>query len=127
MLIGGSDRGATRRAAHASRWKRIHNHLEVVTSLAAGEEARCSARLSCSTCWVQSAISSSSALISRAREMFCGSLVWTANSKFLLVFKSARFFFQTPAAATMGLTSGLVWAVLCPDDRGMEGFGLMHM
>src|SRR2546427_12955117 len=42
-------------------------YFGVVTSLAAGEAARCSARLSCSTCWVQSAISSSRALISRAR------------------------------------------------------------
>src|SRR5882762_8709519 len=42
-------------------------YLGVVTSLLAATAARCSARLSCSTCWVHSAISSSIALISRAR------------------------------------------------------------
>ncbi len=43
----------------------VENYFEVVTVLGAGEAARCSARRSCSTCWVQSAISSSIDLISR--------------------------------------------------------------
>src|SRR5258705_1246487 len=50
------------------------NYFEVVTSLEAGVAARCSARLSCSTCWVQSAISSSRALILRASRKFFWSL-----------------------------------------------------
>src|SRR4029077_3401004 len=55
------------RAAHPGGWGLLNSYLEVVTSLPAGDAARCSARLSCSTCWVHSAISSSISLISRAR------------------------------------------------------------
>src|SRR5712691_7854398 len=44
----------------------FQSYLGVMTSLEAGEAARCSARRSCSTCWLHSAISSSRALISRA-------------------------------------------------------------
>src|SRR6266550_1874640 len=54
-------------AVRSSGSRLLHSYLVVVTSLLAGEAARCSARLSCSTCWVHSAISSSISLISRAR------------------------------------------------------------
>src|SRR6266480_3628304 len=54
-------------AVRPSGSRLVHSYLGVVTSLPAGGAARCSARLSCSTCWVYSAISSSISLISRAR------------------------------------------------------------
>src|SRR6267143_6500622 len=68
MLAASRDKWGRRQPSEGLEF--LENYFEVVTSLGAGEAARCSARLSCSTCWVQSAISSSRALISRARRKF---------------------------------------------------------